>query len=496
MKFFEPNEKRNTVAAYVFLVALFAVLCVIIGINIAVVGKVFAFIFEVVKPLIYGFAIAFLMHPIVRLIETRVLGNRKEKKIGFRHFLSVVIAYVVVISLILLFCVTAIPQIASNYNLFTDKFFEYIDNFRNGTADFVNANSSVESIYIYTDTDPCLRSDVADGLFSTTLRGFDGVLYSVKSSSGIQEVRDIFDKTLTHIAEMISSSLPNLFSSAVTVLTEAKNLIIGIFLSLYILLGERKHIKRITYVLKAWLPKKTYTRVAWVAEKAKNIFRDYIIVRLLDGLIIGVLMYICLFIFQIPYDFEVLLAVIMGVASFFPFIGPVIGIAAGTFILLLVDPKYALLYLIISVVLNLLDSRYVEPILNSGRGEHTLPAIWVFAAIVIMGGFFGVVGILLGIPLFAFIYAIIKELCGKRLRAISLSDDTRDYFVPENQNTKQDEASTEDEMDMRDYYDERRETETEIADNAKKKLSKLAKVFKRKKKSSSDEEVPPEDKTE
>ena len=84
MKFFEPNEKRTTVAVYAFLVALFCVLCVIIGINIYQLPKALSYVYEIVKPIIYGLIIAFLMHPIVSFFEKKVLISRKEKKIGFR----------------------------------------------------------------------------------------------------------------------------------------------------------------------------------------------------------------------------------------------------------------------------------------------------------------------------------------------------------------------------------------------------------------------------
>ena len=96
---------------------------------------------------------------------------------------------------------------------------------------------------------------------------------------------------------------------------------------------------------------------------------------------------------------------------------------------MVVDPGYAILYLVISVILNILDSRYVEPFLDAGRNQYKLAAIWIFAAIVIMGGLFGIIGIMLGIPLFAFIYSIIKDICQRRLRAKNLSENTLDYFA-------------------------------------------------------------------
>ncbi|MBE6537776.1 MAG: AI-2E family transporter [Ruminococcaceae bacterium] len=486
MKFFEPNEKRNTVALYVFLVALFCVFCVIIGINISVVPKIADFIFEVVKPIIYGFVIAFLLHPLVRFTETKILGNRKEKKIGFRHFLSVVIVYVVVIALITLFCMTVIPEIISNYDKFSSKFMQYVESFQHRTAELVTSLTG-ESVYVYYDVMPDLRKDAAEQLFAISLRNPEGYNLVVNSGAGAQIVKNAFDGILASLGEMINNSLPNIFSSALTIITETKNLIIGIFLSLYLLIGEKKHIERIQYICKVWLPERAYKNLCWIVRKSKSIFRDYIVVRLLDGMIIGILMFICLFIFQTPY--AVLLAVVMGVSSFFPFIGPIIGIGAGTFILLLVDVRYALLYLVISVLINILDSRYIEPFLNAGRQDN-LPAIWVFSAIIVMGGFFGIVGILIGIPFVALVYSIFKALCEKKLREKGLSDRTQAYFENAAVETSDADYNIEEGTNMSTYlvekrddaqvYNEMKDKLSKKTDKAKRVYSKLKSLFKRK----------------
>lgn len=480
MRFFEPNEKRNTVAVYVFLVALFCVLCTIIGINIKSLYSVAMFLFEVIKPLIYGVVIAFMMHPLVRFTETKILGNKKEKKIGFRHFISVVTVYIVVIALIFLFAVTVIPEIISNYDMFKDRLTEFAQNFENKTTEFISSSSAGESVYIYHDGLPDLRKDPSDGLLYVTLRNFEGIRLSAKFGSARQEVKEVFDAILSSVTEMITNSLPGVFTSAMTIITETKNLIIGIVLSLYFLLGERNLLNRLHRIVKAWLSPKAYKRFMWVAGKSKNIFRDYIVVRLLDGLIVGVLLFICLYIFGTP--FSVLLAVIMGVASLFPFIGPIIGTAAGAFVLLLVDFKYALLFLIVAVVLNLLDSRYVEPVLNAGRNQYKLAAIWIFAAIVVMGGLFGVVGILIGIPFVACVYAVIKELCDKKLRAIGESDKTYDYFVKYELENSDELLNVKEGTDVTTFFSEKKD-DTQAYNEIKDKLSKSSdsakKVFRR-----------------
>ena len=241
MKFFEPNEIRNTVAVYVFLVALFCVFCVIIGINVSVFPKVADFLFEVIKPIIYGFVIAFLLHPLVRFTETKILGNRKEKKIGFRHFLSVVLVYLVVLALIILFCATVIPEIISNYDKFTGKLDQYIEGVQHRTAELVTSLTG-ESVYVYYGIEPGLRVDPTSRLFSTTLRNLDGYQLVVNSGAGAQVVKNAFDAILASIGEMITNSLPKLFESAVTIITETKNLIIGIFLSLYLLDRQMNYI--------------------------------------------------------------------------------------------------------------------------------------------------------------------------------------------------------------------------------------------------------------
>ena len=426
MKFFEPNEKRTTVAVYVFLVAIFAVLCVMVGINISFFKGVVEFLYGVIKPIVYGFVIAFLLHPMVHFTETKVLGNKKEKRIGFRHFLSVVLVYVFIVLMLILFVWAIYPEIASNYQEYTKKLIEYIEDFRNTTAEFINSTAKGETVYVYSNVDPQLRSDPSDGLFSVTIKSLDGIGYSASSSSLRQAVMDFFDNFLTKTGDVVKSMGFNLFKHVGTFVSETKNIVLGIVLSLYFLLGEHKLIYGLRHLLKSWLPEKVYKGFSWLAKKANGIFRDYIVVRVLDALIVGTLLFVCLLIFRTP--FTALLALIMGFSSLFPFIGPIVGITAGTLLLLVVDLKYAFLYLVITLALNILDSKYVEPFLNAGRNQHNLAAIWVFTAIILMGGLFGMIGILIGIPLFAFIYSVIKELCERRLSARELSVETYDYF--------------------------------------------------------------------
>ncbi len=496
MKFFEPNEKRTTIAMYVFLVALFGVLCVMIGINIGVVPRIFGFMFDIVKPILYGFIIAFALHPMVNFTETRIFSRWKEKRLGLRRLVSVISVFAVVILLVVLFCIAVIPEIVSNYDTLVLRFLDFTDNFRNKTTELVGMLPGSGSLYVYRDVPEYYKQLPSDYMFSLSLGNSEGFAFGAGSSSIQQEVREFFNGIFDSVSVIIGDSMPQIFSSAVEFLNEAKNVVIGVIISLYFLIGERRYVKKISSMLRAWLPNNVYRRFMWLTEKGKNIFRDYIIVRILDCFIVGIMTFLGLFIFRTPY--ALFLAVTMGVSSIFPFIGPVIGITVGSLIVMIVNIKYLIVYLAVTVFINLIDSRYIEPFLNySGHNHHELAAIWVFAAIVIMGGFFGPVGVLIGIPLFAFIYSIVKEVSEKALKRKGLSELTSSYFIM--RSAKKPAAEGEGNLsevhtpDMETYFAEKKEEDTETYLTMKANMSdkyarvkrffaRIKGVFKRKKK--------------
>lgn len=427
MKFFEPNEKRNTIAAYVFLVALFSVLCVMFWINIAFFNGVLDFVIEVFKPIIYGFIIAFLLHPMVKFVELNIFASKKEKRIGFRHFMSVIIVYLFVFFVAVLFVAAIYPEVQENYQGFYNDLQDFISTFRDSSAEFINSTTKGDKISIVSNADPALRVHPSDDLFTITIKSIDGVGYSATTAAVKQSVLEFFDGLLTAIEGSVKQIGIGILSQVGTVVSETKNIIIGVVLSLYFLVSEHNLRFSVHRIVRSWLPSKVYKAVMWLTDKAKNIFRDYIVVRFLDGVIVGGILFLCLLVFRI--QFSALLAVIIGVSALFPFFGPVIGITVGTLLLLVVDFKSAIFFLVVAIILSLLDSRYVEPFLDAGRCQHKLAPIWVFVAIIVMGGLFGVIGIMLGIPFFAFIYSIIKDLCQRRLRAKNLPEDTFEYYA-------------------------------------------------------------------
>ncbi len=468
MKFFEPNDKRTTVSVYIFIVALFCVFCVILGINIHFVPIIFGYIMNIIRPIIYGLILAFVLHPLVKLTEEKLLRKRKEKRLGFKRILSVIIVYATLISLVALFCVTVIPDIAANYDQFMLMFSDSVEIFQGKIAEVFSLLPGADSAYAYYNVTPDLRTSVTENIFSDTLRNVNG--FEIISKSTTQsEVKEIFGEVAESLRKWVTDSLPSFFSSAVAIITGAKNLLLAIVLSIYFLIGEEYLRSYLTRIFKAWMPSGIYGRLSWLFNKAKQIFRDYIVVRGLDCISVGILIYTCLAIFRTPY--ASFLSTIIGVSSFFPFVGPIVGILLGSLIITIVNFKYIIIYLAVTIGINILDSRYIEPLLSAGR-QDTLSAFWVFTSIIVMGGFFGLVGILIGIPLFAFIYSVIKELAEERLKNQGLPDNTFDWFVSNVPVTSNSEEQIDDVQDIKEYYTEKQADDEEDYQKMKEQLNK------------------------
>ena len=164
--------------------------------------------------------------------------------------------------------------------------------------------------------------------------------------------------------------------------------------------------------------------VSRIGRRANSVFSGFIVARLLDGLIVGVLCFIGMTIMQMPYS--LLISVFIGVTNIIPFFGPFIGAIPSIIILLLVNPMQALWFTIFIVVIQQIDGQIIGPrVLGNSIG---LSAFWVIFSLLVGVGLFGFAGLILGVPIFAILYAMIREAIGNRLTKKGMSNDTKDYF--------------------------------------------------------------------
>ncbi len=344
--------------------------------RIGVISDTVAEIYDILKPIIYGFVIAYLLNPIVNAIE-RLIGKlgRKWNKAG--RVVGIMVALAALIALIGALISMIIPQLALSIQkivfLATDKLQDLQNVLKDNTE----------------------LSEVTRNLLNEGSKMLQNWLQS-----------DLLGQTTTLMAGVTGG--------VISVIMELLDIIIGVLISIYLLYSKDTFVhqgKKIIYAL--FRPTRANT-ILHIGTKANKMFGGFIIGKIIDSAIIGVLCYIGLLIFNITNNYALLVSVIVGVTNVIPFFGPFIGAIPSFFIVMLEDPLKALYFLIFVFVLQQLDGNVIGPkILGESTG---LPSFWVIFAILIGGGLFGVPGMIIGVPTFALIYYIIDLYLNQKLK--------------------------------------------------------------------------------
>ena len=209
-----------------------------------------------------------------------------------------------------------------------------------------------------------------------------------------------------------------------TVASSIWNIILGIIVSIYLLIDKEKFcalIKKITYAI---FPKSASEKILEVSYMSNSIFGKFLIGKIVDSAIIGVLTFFILALCKMPY--AILVSVIVGITNIIPFFGPFIGAVPSFIIILFISPVKALWFLVIIFIIQQLDGNIIGPkILGDSIG---ISAFWILFSILVAGKFLGLIGMVIGVPLFAVIYAIVKEIIEGKLKKKNMNYKTEDYL--------------------------------------------------------------------
>ena len=208
-----------------------------------------------------------------------------------------------------------------------------------------------------------------------------------------------------------------------SVVSFLKNFAVGLIFALYILFNKALLMRQFRKLLYACMKTTAVEHIFKTGNKAHKIFSGFIYGKLLDSFIIGVLCFIGISILKIPYT--MLVAVVIGVTNVIPVFGPYLGAVPCAAQILLTDPLKGLYFIIFIILLQALDGNFIGPkILGNSTG---LSAFWVVFAIVVGGGLFGIIGMIIGVPLFAVIYYLVTAFVNFRLKRKNLPNDS-DYY--------------------------------------------------------------------
>ncbi len=245
------------------------------------------------------------------------------------------------------------------------------------------------------------------------------------------EVMAFYDTASSYIQEWLTnvvvpnaySIISGLSSGIVSVVNTMMDLLIGLIVMVYLLNMKEKLLTQVKMIIYGVFPLKVANKVIEEARYVHLVFGGFIIGKLLDSLIIGILCFVLLNIMNMPY--VLLVSVIVGVTNIIPFFGPFIGAIPSAFLILLASPIKCLYFIGFILLLQQFDGNILGPkILGDSTG---LSSFWVLFSILLFGGLFGFVGMIIGVPTFAVIYRLTTELTTYLLGKKKLSADITQY---------------------------------------------------------------------
>ncbi|MFG6392603.1 MAG: AI-2E family transporter [Lachnospiraceae bacterium] len=404
----EPGLLRKAFGRWLglFLVLVTALLFYLFIVNLDIIFGYISYVAGIIKPVIYGAVIAYILNPLMKIYQRLVTAAyaRKgrqvpEKKKGMFNGISITLALVTGIFIIVILFIMIIPQIITTMVTLVNNLPGQVDAYYKELVEKIENNRFI-----------------ADTMQEVVLQG----------------TKFLDEKMTTEVIPwMRTELLPNLntyakqFASGIAAfLSVLYNLFIGLIVAIYLLGSKRVFAAQAKKIMYGLLKKHNADMVIYYLRVSNNMFSGFISGKIVDSAIIGLICFVAMTVLNLPYT--MLVSVIVGVTNIIPVFGPYIGAVPSALLILLVDPKQALYFLVLIIIIQQLDGNIIGPAI---LGESTgLSAFWVLFSILLFGGFWGIMGMLVGCPLFAVIYRVIKDFISMKLRKKELSDNTQEYM--------------------------------------------------------------------
>ena len=367
---------QNNMKKIMFLI-VFAALVFLGGQNIPTIFNTIFYTFGVLTPLILGFCMAFVLNVFMRLIE--LLWDKIVKKDNFlKRPISLILTFAVVFVILFILMFMIVPEISRSIVSIIDMLPSHIDRLEK------NITAFAEEYHLY-------FVDLAS--FDVNLEKFTESLASVISTGG---------QAFINATVSVTSSI---FSAVI-------NFALGFVFAIYMLLQKEKISSQIRRVLYAFLDKEKVSPILEVGTISNRIFSKFVTGQLLEACLLGILCFIGMTILQMPY--ATMISSLVGVTALVPVLGAFIGTGIGACLIFLVNPMQAFWFIVFIIVLQQFDSNIIYPkVVGKSVG---LPGIWVLAAVTIGGSLYGIIGMLLSVPLCSVIYILLKAEVNRRIK--------------------------------------------------------------------------------
>lgn len=371
MKEFNNKFKQN------ILLSTYIVILAFILLNLDFVTDFIFGLLGIFSPFIIAIAIAFVLNLLMNFFETRVLSfmdkNKSSSIRSLKRPIAITITLLSIIGLFVGLIIFVVPQFASSVSTLLDSVPQYIKSFEILLSEYVDSSE----------------------LFATITK----------------DLMVVWEDLLQFGAQLLGNSLSGLLNMTMTFTNGVINFILALIFAIYMLYSKETLIRHLKKLLYAFLNEKTTERILRVAKISNITFSRFITGQCVEAIILGLLCFIGMTIFSMPY--ALLISVLIGVTALIPIFGAFIGTVPAIFIILIIDPVKALWFIVFILVLQQLENKLIYPkVVGKSIG---LSAIWVMLAMIVGGSSLGLLGMIIGIPVFAVLYQLLTIVTNKRL---------------------------------------------------------------------------------
>lgn len=362
--------------------------------NIPTIKTVFSNAVSIISPFIYAFAIAFILNRPMMWFERTLFKDRKKKRI-----LSVALTFTIAIAVISVLMVLVLPQIGLSIAYLVEAMPGFIQSVSQ------TATEVMEQIHL--------------------------------NSRLSRQVQEMWNNIGTGIMNFTVSVLPGVVNVSIGIGNAVVKSIMSTIIAIYMLTSKDKLKFQIKKFFYAYFSKNFAEETFELGRMSNTIFSDFIIGKMIDSTIIGIIAFIgMLFIYP---DYAVLIAIIIGVTNMIPFFGPFIGAIPSIFILLILSPFASFVFLIFIIVLQQVDGNIIGPkVLGSSLG---LSPLWILVGIIVGNGAMGFLGMIIGVPTFAVIYNLVSRNTKEKLEEKDIVADYENYTInPREENQSESEG--------------------------------------------------------
>jgi len=373
----DRSEKKK----YIFIAVLAVIVCIIVR-NLSVLAKVIGIAVSAVRPMLIGLAAAYIFNIIMTGFEKRYFPKKNTKLVNVsRRPVCLALSFLITIAILILIMYIVIPEIA---NAFRVLYHEIPPHFRK------LQKMAVEKLKEY----PEIQQQIS-------ALEFDWASIAGKATS------------------LLTSGVAGLLTSAMgaigTLTSTVADIGLGIVFAIYVLIRKDKLFNDTKRICTVAFGKDKYHKISHVYHIANETFRSFFVGQFIDALLLGMLCFIGMTILRLPY--AAMAATLVGVTAFIPIVGAFIGAGISAFIILTADPMQAVIFIIFLLCIQQIEGNLIYPkVVGDSVG---VPGIWVFAAVTVGGGLFGILGMIIGVPLSAIAYKLSFEILESKERALA-----------------------------------------------------------------------------